>query len=402
MKHVSKPGTLGKSEYIWNPKSECTLVEQIKIGCYIKEPTSKRPLKVLSKNTDGFFVDMTNRKPIYITNEQVVNLGFIIVPKLHIDILMRENKNPVIAKMLLMEPIGLSKTIIQASGYDPNDPRPMMKVLVAKIFTINQWNRWIKRFKIVQIPKKKQTNVIKNPPKVKKLPKNKVKQIIAARQLVEDAINQKHAGDIPKGKIKTISNFIVKPQDFIIKVQNFNCLSKGHTLESVQAEIVIRSHNGKGITSKLIPAGYCQQCKHYYILSSIYEEYYFLMKDALCDFVNEQHLSKFLDERSIREKYLDFKDYKNESVLKKCGYSVSQKDDLRDYERLQILESIIKDYKILSKQEVMTFINWLIRQHQSNPLQIHAIQKWKADLLAIAGIENKDVERVHVKLIKYT
>lgn len=379
---------------------------KLEVGWYVKPSFSNRSYKIVEIDKKGIFLDMHNTKPVYVTKVCVIENNFVIYSKFHIKTLQRECKRPTeIASRLLRKPIAESRRIIRASGYNPNDPRPMKKMLVPCIFTESQWTLWLKRFKSIPNPIKKQVPVANKQnkvPKQKKPSRSRIKQVEAARKLTEDAKRHKDAVMLVGEEKTPTSKYVVKPQDFMIKVQNFSCISKGHKLESVQAEIVIRSHNGKGITSKLIPAGYCQQCKHYYILSSIYEEYYFLMKDALCDFVNEQHLSKFLDERSIREKYLDFKDYKNESVLKKCGYSVSQKDDLRDYERLQILESIIKDYKILSKQEVMTFINWLIRQHQSNPLQIHAIQKWKADLLAIAGIENKDVERVHVKLIKYT
>lgn len=103
------------------------------------------------------------------------------------------------------------------------------------------------------------------------------------------------------------------------------------------------------------------------------------MKSALCDFVNEHDLQKFLQARTLQTN-----NWRLQSDYNKCGYSVSREQDISAHERIQILESII-DYGIHSRQEVMSFLNWLIAFNKSNPSQSHAIQKWKSDLLEIAN-----------------
>lgn len=215
--------------------------------------------------------------------------------------------------------------------------------------------------------------------KQKKSPTTKIHTIEAARKLTEYAKKEKEIVRLIGQEGKIFSKHTIKPQDFMVKVQTFNCSRKGHTLRSIQAEIVCRLFQGKDLTVKLIPAGYCEQCKCYYILSSIYEEYSFFMKNALCDIVNEHDLPKFLQERSMQTTH-----WRLQSDYKKCGYSVSQAQNLRAHERIGILENIIA-YKIHSRQEVMSFINWLIVFNKSNPQQHHAIQKWKSDLLEIAN-----------------
>lgn len=232
-------------------------------------------------------------------------------------------------------------------------------------------------------PVNKQATVAKKKKNVtiqqKKLSKTRIQQLEAARKLTEDAKRMKGVVRLVGQEGKIVSKFIIRPQDFMVKVQTFNCSSKGHTLRSIQAEIICRSFHGKGLATQLIPAGYCEQCRYYYVLSSIYEEYSYLMKSALCDFVNEHDLQKFLQARTLQTN-----NWRLQSDYNKCGYSVSREQDISAHERIQILESII-DYGIHSRQEVMSFLNWLIAFNKSNPSQSHAIQKWKSDLLEIAN-----------------
>ena len=229
---------------------------------------------------------------------------------------------------------------------------------------------------MVQYSEKDQIKVVN---KQTNSPKPKIQQLGAARKLPEDAKKKIDSVKIMGQERKNNQKHSIKPQDFMVKVQTFNCSNKRHTLRSIQAEVIYRSYNSNDLTVKLIPAGYCEQCKCYYILSSIYEEYSFFMKNALCDIVNEHDLPKFLQERSMQTTH-----WRLQSDYKKCGYSVSQAQNLRDHERIGILENIIA-YKIHSRQEVMSFINWLIVFNKSNPQQHHAIQKWKSDLLEVAN-----------------
>lgn len=76
-------------------------------------------------------------------------------------------------------------------------------------------------------------------------------------------------------------------------------------------------------------------------------------------------------------------EFSAQSILNRCGYSVSRTNHLSRTERTQLLESIIA-HGVLSREEVKSFINWLIRFHGANPIMDGALIEWKIDLLAIA------------------
>ena len=328
----------------------------LEIGSYVKLLPDEACLKILSKDGQGFFLEIPHGQPQFISYEYARKHSVSIVPKLHIEVLKKEcNHFSDIADILLHESIQNSIEIIQANGYKPKYFSFMKEMFVPQILSESQWEQW------------------------------KTRMGLALRL---------HNGIIEELKPQSefIAEYVIKPQDFMVKVQNFNCVSKGHTLQPIQAEILCRSSNGKIINPILIPAGYCKQCKHYYILSSIYEEYFFSIKDAFCDFVSEENLPEFLQARSLQTR-----EWCLQSDYNKCGYSVSREKNLSDDERIRILEVII-GYKIHSRQEVMSFLNWLIDLNKSNPLKAHAVQKWKLDLL---GIANKNGPKVKPRLIKY-
>lgn len=177
---------------------------------------------------------------------------------------------------------------------------------------------------------------------------------------------------------KTKNEYVIKPQNFIVMVHTFFCSSKGHNLQSIQAIILTKAFDGKGLSSVSIPAGYCEQCNRYYILSSVYEEKRFLLKNALCDFVKDSELSSYL-----RNHEFDSNEFRSQSILNRCGYSVSRNSLLTRSERIQLLESIITN-GVLSREEVKSFINWLIRFQGSNPIMYRALIEWEIDLKSIA------------------
>lgn len=102
------------------------------------------------------------------------------------------------------------------------------------------------------------------------------------------------------------------------------------------------------------------------------------MKNALCDVIREEELPKYLVSRNRLIGNLA-----QESVMKKCGYTVSSMTGLDDRDRFELLKQIIK-YNILSQKEVESFLNWLIEFNSSNPARSESVFKWKTDLSSIA------------------
>ena len=68
----------------------------------------------------------------------------------------------------------------------------------------------------------------------------------------------------------------------------------------------------------------------------------------------------------------------NESILMQYGYSVSQTEGLSATNRRKILAVII-DNKILSKSEIISYLDFFINQRSSLWNMTNAISKWEAD-----------------------
>lgn len=302
---------------------------------------------------DGLFLDVPDDPEDYYFYEN----NFVIrnvkpVSDLHIEILKRyrDTLNPV--RKFMIESPKLSVRIIKENGFDPRDLEQMKGAVVPELLSDTQWIHW----------------------------KRRVEKLLRIPQTPSDQHHSPTTGN---------SDFLIKPQDFIVRVQTFNCSNKNHTLLPIQAELLTRSFDGKSLSSILIPAGYCKECKHFYILSSIFMQKSLFMKGALCDVVFEKDLHTYLLTRRI-----DSGKLAQESIMKKCGYTVSNMTGLNDQERSNLLGQIIK-HGILSQKEVESFLNWLIHLNSTNPLQTEAVAKWRDDLESISKKAKGTIVPIH-------
>ena len=302
---------------------------------------------------DGLFLDVPDDpEDYYFYENDFVIQNIKPVSALHIEILKRyrDTLNPV--RKLMIESPKLSVRIIKENGYDPRDLEQMKGAVVPELLSETQWIHW----------------------------KRRVEKLLRIPQTPSD---QHHPPTTGNG------DFLIKPQDFIVRVQTFNCSNKNHTLLPIQAELLTRSFDGKSLSSVLIPAGYCKECKHFYILSSIFLQKSLFMKGALCDVVLEKDLHTYLS-----TKRMDSGELAQESIMKRCGYSVSSMTGLDDQERSELLGQIIKQ-GILSQKEVESFLNWLIHLNSTNPLQTEAVAKWRKDLEAMSKKAKGTIVPIH-------
>ena len=72
------------------------------------------------------------------------------------------------------------------------------------------------------------------------------------------------------------------------------------------------------------------------------------------------------------------------SILKIHGYSVSKKDGLSEERRHEILAEIIDNY-VLSKKEVIKYLDFFIAQRRGQPRYREAISKWENDREFVRG-----------------
>ncbi|MFA6784675.1 MAG: hypothetical protein WCR13_07245 [Sphaerochaeta sp.] len=299
--------------------------------------------QITSVEEDGLFLDIPdNPDDCYFYDKEFVLQNVRPVSDLHIEILKRYTAtlNPV--RKLMIESLNISMDIIKKNGFDPKNLEQMKETIVPDLLNETQWIHW----------------------------KRRVENLLHIPQSSSELHQHQSTDNL---------NLLIRPQDFIIRVQTFHCSNKNHTLIPIQAELLTKSFDGRSLSSIIIPAGYCKECKHFYILSSVFMQKSLFIKSALCDIVPEHDLHTYLSKQRV-----DTGNWAQESIMKKCGYTVSSMRGLNDHERSILLDQIIK-YKILSQKEVESFLNWLIHMNSTNPTRKEAISKWKNDLEYISG-----------------
>lgn len=180
-------------------------------------------------------------------------------------------------------------------------------------------------------------------------------------------------------------------EDFVIKCNIFRCMHDSHDILDITAIVKIKKENEQ-IESIKISAGYCKECKIFFILNTTYQQ---LTKMGIV-------LCKVLDEKEyLKNDYLNGTKLAQKSLLMQYGYNVSQVCDISDKKRQDILKFII-DNKILSKNEVISYLNFFISQKQGISNMGQAISKWKKDREFIEKYHIEKYEEVEIKSIHYT
>ena len=170
-----------------------------------------------------------------------------------------------------------------------------------------------------------------------------------------------------------------KPQQFPISFDNagytlyvykysFPCRYKKHNIIPGTGELIALDG-----TSVLIKIEYCTNCNKCFIDFDEYERY------------RKKYGQKFgilLGNISFDEKIFPsgsgFSGLAEKSVLRLCGYTVNQQDDLTENQRHRIL-GIIMDYGILNKEEIISHLKLFIKSRKNNPVMRNAVQKWEDD-----------------------
>lgn len=197
-----------------------------------------------------------------------------------------------------------------------------------------------------------------------------------------------------KQNINHINNRLKKENNkisFLVRSQLKSCVSKNHSLDSIVVEIQVIDTNGT-IKNVEVNGFYCNDCKLYYILESEYERIR-RKGTPLCQIFEE---IKYLN--NISNKF----DLNYESILYSFGYNVNAQNNLSDKQRFKILTFII-DNGILSKSEVISYLNYFINMRIGRKEYQNAISKWKTDINVLNKYKsikiNKQVEAI--KVVKY-
>lgn len=157
-------------------------------------------------------------------------------------------------------------------------------------------------------------------------------------------------------------------KDFVVRRAVFKCMHSKHEVVDLAAAIRVIGDDGKAKLIK-ISAGYCKACKIYFIMESTYEKIR-NMGVVLC---------RICDEKSyMKNSFVNGMKLAQESILMQFGYTVSQTEGLSSTKRQKILAVII-DNHILSKSEVISYLDFFISQRQYQSKFELAVSKWEAD-----------------------
>ena len=191
----------------------------------------------------------------------------------------------------------------------------------------------------------------------------------------------------------------ISAQDFVVKMSVLKCRKKNHPLEDLQATITAIDKNAN-IVKITVPGGYCPKCKTYFLLDSVYKR----IKEKgipVCRVMDEK--SYTIDNSgSVPQSHYD--KLASESVLRQFGYNVNQAENLSPLQRRRILAAIV-DYKILSKSEIISYLDYFInvRKSQKNqdgtPKMNNAIKKWREDRDWVSAYKIGSFKEIQVKRI---
>lgn len=175
--------------------------------------------------------------------------------------------------------------------------------------------------------------------------------------------------DILSFKIEGPS-FDFKKNTLYIYRGQIDCFRDKHHLTGVNA--IVPTISGAKVS---LNATYCVDCNRFYISYSEYtyylEKYKFLLtKFDLMDSVSSDGA---------------FGKLADKSPLKLCGYTVSQEKRLSKEEREHILREVISS-GIVSKPEVMQYLEWFIHLNGKRKTNQTAREKWKSDLCYVRNL----------------
>lgn len=164
-----------------------------------------------------------------------------------------------------------------------------------------------------------------------------------------------------------INDVIITTGSVMVRTDHLSCIDNNHTLQYVNGLISVYSNKEKRFIEVSVPVAYCAYCNRYYITENNYNE---LKKFGfiLCKVIF------WSDARNQKNN-----DWSSESILKSFGYSVSKQKGLSAYERRFILNMVIEN-NIMKEREVVSFIQWLIRQNLNRRNMQDAIAKWNSDI----------------------
>ena len=191
------------------------------------------------------------------------------------------------------------------------------------------------------------------------------------------------------GHAKISGKHPITIKDFVIRRSVNSCIYREHKIENIDAVVDMIAANGNTF-QKIIGAGYCSTCNLYFISEETFKDLR-RIGVPLCKVTDEETYKKEKENNSNSV-------LASESILKMLGYSVSQKDNLTDWQRRKILTEVI-DNGICSKHKVLSLLRFFITMHISTMYDL-ATSKWESDMDYIEKYRVGEFRKVKVGSIR--
>lgn len=168
---------------------------------------------------------------------------------------------------------------------------------------------------------------------------------------------------------KKIPKHNLKFTDVLVVDGTIGCSKKGHQIVPCQGIVPLLDKN-KNVIEYPVYLGFCRSCSRYTMFMSDYIKMLETGK-PLCSVINVYKNDPI---RSDKNKF----HYKSQSVLNALGYNVQSSSRMNQSGRQAILSDAI-DSKIVGVQDVLDFLEWLIRTRRPMRSMENAIIKWTED-----------------------
>ena len=175
-------------------------------------------------------------------------------------------------------------------------------------------------------------------------------------------------------KLKNLPH--IESKDFMIIHDVFGCTNRNHTIQDIEVTVAVLTFKQE-IKLARMSAGYCPICKRYFLLKRTYDDFRIRYGEPLCqiyDFAEATTNINGYDSIANR--------LRTESILKRYGYSVAKDVGYSDEQRKKIL-AILIDNDIITKSEVLSYLNFFIEFHQ-DPKYNNAVACWEEDYSFVA------------------
>lgn len=161
----------------------------------------------------------------------------------------------------------------------------------------------------------------------------------------------------------------------IVRRDMFTCLSKGHVIESMFADIPVASVHG--LENRPVEIQYCRTENKFFMFESDFRENLYDRYDrrnVLKTFVYEGRNWGYAFSTNL--------EWAERSPLNIAGYNVNQDEDLSDAERHRILDEII-ELGVLDPATVKSYLSWYLETLGRQERNWIAEKKWRSDLTYI-------------------